>query len=276
MEHEKMLEALPYYRWMWRDWRANRKVQHMSWQARGLYRELLDECWAEGFIPNDVTALAEICGCEVEEMAEVWPRIKARFYEKQPGQYTNHTLEDQRTELDTLRVANSKNARDAALARLNAANAERVLASAGGALGVRHIEEKRREEERREEPIAQSAKEPALQAPEILLPDQLAGTLPLVDGTDYQISKAQVAEWHGAFPALDIVQQLKAMKVWIAANPQKRKTRRGIAKFIVSWLGREQDKPHIGQPGGSFIPTPKAADPLLAQFLKERQASNAR
>lgn len=48
-------EALPYYRWHWRDYRANRKVQRMTYIERGLYRELLDECWAEGFIQTTWT-----------------------------------------------------------------------------------------------------------------------------------------------------------------------------------------------------------------------------
>lgn len=269
------LAPLPYYKWFWQRWRANRNVQRMRLADRGAYRELIDECWAEGFIPDDVSALAEICGCEVEEMAEVWPHIRARFYEIQPGRYTNHALEDQRTELDTLRVVNSKNARDAALARVKAANAERVLAHPGDSLGERHIEEERKEEERKES-IAQSAKKPALQAPKLLLPDQVAGTLPLVDGTDYQVSKAQVFEWGEAFPAVDVTQQLRVMKEWVKANPNKRKTRKGVAKFIVSWLTKEQDKPHIGQSGGSLTPAPRKVDLLLEQFLKERQASNAR
>lgn len=161
------LAPLPYYKWFWQRWRANRNVQRMRLADRGAYRELIDECWAEGFIPDDVAALADICGCEVEEMSEVWPRIKARFYETQPGRYTNRALEDQRTELDALRVKNSKNAKYAALARLEAANAERTLATAGDSLGDRHIEEERREEESKEEesnaPAAISLSPPAFQ-----------------------------------------------------------------------------------------------------------------
>lgn len=33
------------------------------------------------------------------------------------------------------------------------------------------------------------------------------------------------------------------MKGWLNANPTKRKTKRGIKRFINSWLSREQDKP---------------------------------
>lgn len=50
-------EPLPYYKWLWKDRRATRKVQRMSWQARGLCRELLDEFWVEGNYGPQVIAM---------------------------------------------------------------------------------------------------------------------------------------------------------------------------------------------------------------------------
>ena len=32
------------------------------------------------------------------------------------------------------------------------------------------------------------------------------------------------------------------MRAWSDANPSKRKTKRGVERFIVNWLSREQDK----------------------------------
>ena len=65
--------VLPYYKWFWQDWRANRKIQRMTYIEKGLYRELLDECWVEGFIPDDIEELADICGCPKEIMANAPP-----------------------------------------------------------------------------------------------------------------------------------------------------------------------------------------------------------
>lgn len=64
----KILEPLPYFKWFWRDWRANRKVQRLHYVARGLYRDLLDEQWENGSLPADVEELADICSCPVEVM----------------------------------------------------------------------------------------------------------------------------------------------------------------------------------------------------------------
>ena len=67
-------------------------------------------------------------------------------------------------------------------------------------------------------------------------------SLMLNDKTQYEISKKQLIEWAGLYPAVDIMQQLRNMKGWILANPTKAKTRQGIMRFINGWLSREQNK----------------------------------
>lgn len=52
---------------------------------------------------------------------------------------------------------------------------------------------------------------------------------------------------------MDVLAELKRAKVWLNANPTRGKTYRGMAKFIVGWLTREQDKakPATGKPNGN-------------------------
>ena len=68
-------------------------------------------------------------------------------------------------------------------------------------------------------------------------------TLPLNDGKEYAVSAGQIEEWGQLYPAVDVMQQLRNMKGWLAGNPQKRKTRRGILAFINRWLAKEQNRP---------------------------------
>lgn len=76
-------------------------------------------------------------------------------------------------------------------------------------------------------------------------------SLLLNDKSEYQISSADIAEWKELYPAVDIMQELRKMKGWCRDNPTKRKTRRGIRRFIGAWLSREQDKYHAGKGGGN-------------------------
>ncbi len=80
-----------------------------------------------------------------------------------------------------------------------------------------------------------------------------AAVLPLVDGTDFEISVGMVAELSGLYPAVDVEQQLRNMRGWLLANPKNRKTKAGIMRFVNSWLSREQNsaRPAANQkPGG--------------------------
>lgn len=67
--------------------------------------------------------------------------------------------------------------------------------------------------------------------------------LPLNDGSEHGVTEEELAEYSQLYPAVDVMQQLRNMRGWLLANPQKRKTRRGIKAFIATWLAKEQDHP---------------------------------
>lgn len=66
--------------------------------------------------------------------------------------------------------------------------------------------------------------------------------LPLNDGSVYQVTVENVNEWKNLYGNVDIEQQLKNIKGWLLSNPSRRKTSKGIMRFINSWLTSEQDK----------------------------------
>ena len=51
-----------------------------------------------------------------------------------------------------------------------------------------------------------------------------------------------VSEFKELYPSVDVEQELRKMKGWCNTNPTKRKTKRGILRFVNSWLAKEQDK----------------------------------
>ena len=66
--------------------------------------------------------------------------------------------------------------------------------------------------------------------------------LTLNDKSLYPIYENMIDEWKELYPNVDVMQELRKMKGWLNANPTKRKTKKGILRFINSWLTREQDK----------------------------------
>ena len=64
----------------------------------------------------------------------------------------------------------------------------------------------------------------------------------LNNGDTYTPDDADVIAWQKTYPAIDVYQELNAMESWLDANPSRRKTARGIKRFINSWLSRAQDR----------------------------------
>ena len=52
----------------------------------------------------------------------------------------------------------------------------------------------------------------------------------------------RISDWSDAYPNVDVKQELKAMNQWLVANPSKRKTQKGLPRFITAWLKRTNDK----------------------------------
>jgi hypothetical protein len=50
------------------------------------------------------------------------------------------------------------------------------------------------------------------------------------------------AEWAAAYPCVDVMAEARKALAWVNANPTKRKTARGMAKFLLGWMSRQQDR----------------------------------
>lgn len=68
----------------------------------------------------------------------------------------------------------------------------------------------------------------------------------LNDGTLYEISIEKLTLWDKCYPAVNVDGEIRKIIAWCEANPTRRKTRKGVERFINGWLSREQDK------GGSY------------------------
>lgn len=70
--------------------------------------------------------------------------------------------------------------------------------------------------------------------------EEIVAQICLSDGTNYEITGSQSTIWQQAYPDLNVRSELLQAATWCKANPTRRKSRAGIERFIVSWLGRSQ------------------------------------
>ncbi len=111
---------MPYYAWYVVDYRASFKVQRLTWRARGLYREILDECWVRGHVPDDLNELALICRCDIKDIAEHWRYIKPLLREVPQSDghlFESPRMEVERANLDALRARRAAAGRKGGMAR---------------------------------------------------------------------------------------------------------------------------------------------------------------
>lgn len=62
------------------------------------------------------------------------------------------------------------------------------------------------------------------------------------DGSEWRLRTKQVEEWQGLFPALDVLDEARKALAWVGAHLDRRKTRRGMPKFLVGWFTRSNDR----------------------------------
>lgn len=91
-------------------------------------------------------------------------------------------------------------------------------------------------------------------------------SLPLNDGTFFDVSENDRSKWSQLYPNVDVLQQLRNMAGWCDANPTKRKTRGGIKRFITAWLAREQDKGGKAPQNKPFV-----GGDVFAEMLEEEK-----
>lgn len=55
-------------------------------------------------------------------------------------------------------------------------------------------------------------------------------------------TKEDVSRWQQAFPGVDVRAALLRARAWVDADPKRRKTARGMKRYLTAWLGRDQDR----------------------------------
>lgn len=102
-------------------------------------------------------------------------------------------------------------------------------------------EEEREREEEGKGTVSSSAPQAATE-PEDTSP--VAMVFPTVgpDGPEWRLRTKQLEEWQRLFPALDVLDEARKALAWVGAHRDRRKTRRGMPKFLVGWFTRSNDR----------------------------------
>lgn len=107
--------------------------------------------------------------------------------------------------------------------------------------------------------------------------------IPLDDGSEWKPTQEEYAEYVRLFPDLDITAKFREMRAWCNANENRRKTRRGVKRFVNGWLSKDQKARHAGrsvqpsdyivqQMNGTLPQAKKASEDLIEKVRRMQEA----
>jgi hypothetical protein len=84
----------------------------------------------------------------------------------------------------------------------------------------------------------------------------------------WDLTASKLQEYRDSYPALDVLAVCREARQWCIDNPTKRKTARGMTKFLGGWLAREQNR------GGRSRPQPQPARASREEWLARKAREN--
>lgn len=186
------------------DWK--KKTAHLPVIDRGAYRELLDHYYiSELPLPKDKSALYRIAGAHAKDECAAVDRVISQFFTATENGYTNPRVVEELAK----RSKYTDSQRERAHKRW--AKEEELPHKGNGSAPIVD-----------ETPIVER--------------------IPLVGGVEFAVHSSYTSELERLYPSVDVTQTLREIRGWCLGNPTKRKTQRGVQRFINSWMAREQDK----------------------------------
>lgn len=246
----------PAFQFYAADYLADEHVTLMTLEEEGVYIRLLAYCWREGSIPADTRALSRLCKGASEESILI---VKDRFevHPNDPSRLTHSRLNAEREKQEKWSKKNSANGKKSGKARREKKlHAERSFndrmnesrtktnssfSSSSSSSDTRGSGSSGSSDLAKSNGLDTSCVEP--KQVRSTPGRKVAGTIPLVNGKNFPIYDDQVQQWVATYPAVDVRQELREIRAWCDANRTRRKTERGVLKFVNAWLAREQDKP---------------------------------
>lgn len=85
-------------------------------------------------------------------------------------------------------------------------------------------------------------------------------------GGVYEVTQSEIDKYTELYPNVDVEQEYRNMIGWLESNKTRRKTMRGMPKFINGWLAREQDRGGKRNNGPARMQNKNDEAPLIPKF----------
>lgn len=93
---------------------------------------------------------------------------------------------------------------------------------------------------------------------------------------EWFLTESKFDEWVATFPGVDVLAECRKASQWLRDNPTKRKTARGMTRFLFSWLERNQNRGPTtsGHPSGNGKPHKETQSEMIDRVIRETRGQN--
>lgn len=174
---------------------------------------------------------------DVKPLPGPYPRI-GFLVENMPIQFIKHfeTDEERDAAVERIRAARATKVQADSIMEQEAARAMEAAKARTEIELDRMREQQREQQEERTKKRRQRAAE--RRKSEAEKPRADARPITLKDGTKWRPTQEDYDDWVRMYPDIDVKHEFDAMRRYCLDKPQKRKTARGIKRFVTNWLGR--------------------------------------
>ena len=255
----------PAFQFYPRDWLVD--TEHLTLEQQAAYLRLICHCWlgsagpgyGVGELPDDPLRLAKLAQIGAKRRQNVLPQVELMFHKSSASSGTkvlrHKRLDEEREKQEAYAASQSMKGKRGAAAKWgdgrghSPAMAERWPGDGSASASASAIRDKDKEKE---------AAPPSVGASETAAPtggtNPLTMSFPLKSGSQWRPTPDQSQALRDAYPAFEfdatLTKHLSAARGWLVANPAKRKTERGMMRFLMSWLARAAKPPPNGAPTG--------------------------
>ena len=209
----------PWFAWFPADYRA--KTAHLDYMQDSAYRRMIDAYYERrGPLPADPQALYRICSARTQDECEAIDYVSKQFFQNGDGVLRHGRCDEQIEKENELHKAWVRAGRKGGLSKARG---------------------------RLEPGSTIPSPSPSPHSSLHLHPDpqpsdgDVVCYIPLNTSAEFPVTKPFLTELEKAYPAVDGPQTLLEIRAWCLANPTKRKTKRGVLRFINSWFERTQN-----------------------------------
>jgi len=174
---------------------------------------------------------------DVKQLPGPYPRI-GFLVDNMPIQFIKHfeTDEEAAAAVDRIRAARATKLQADEIMKQEAARAMEAAKARTEIELDRMREQQREQQEERNKKRRQRAAE--RRKAEAEKPRADVRPITLKDGTKWRPTQEDYDDWVRMYPDIDVKHEFDAMRRYCLDKPQKRKTARGIKRFVTNWLDR--------------------------------------